>query len=107
MSDKTWIEEQKANRLFRGGGNGGDAHRMLEHSETNRILNKSQAKKFTSARMIGDVLGIDALDKFCTMLEKSQMCVGAETRQNFMKVAIEQWQGKLSHNKKITLENLV
>lgn len=105
---ETWIEEQKKNKLFRGGGRGGDAIRMLEHSLTNRILSASQGKKFTCARIIGDMLGVKCFDQYATYLEKAQMCVDGKTRSDFMRVAIEQWQGKINAHKKFTsLDNLV
>lgn len=107
MADKTWIEEQKANRLFRGGGRGGDAQKMLEHSPTNKYVSQGQGRKTTSARYIGEAMGIFSIGHLCDMIEQTQLCVDGRSRDNFMKVAIEQWQGKLSHNRKITLENLV
>ena len=107
MSDKTWIQEQKDNRLFRGSGQGGDAIKMLEISPTNRNISAVQGRKLTAARYINDLLGITAIDDLCDLVEEAQLCVDAESRQNFMKVAIEQWQGKMSNTKsKLTLENL-
>lgn len=107
MSEKTWIEEQKENRLFRGGGHGSDANRMLEHGPINRMLSATQARKISSARYIGELLGIRSLGHLCDLIEQAQMCVDSQTRRDFMKVAIEQWQGKVSAGKKFTIENLV
>lgn len=107
MSEKTWIQEQKENKLFRGSGHGSDASRMLEISPTNRILSASQGRKFTSARYLNDLLGITAIADLCDMLETAQLCVDAESRQNYMKVAIEQWQGKVAAGRKFSVESLV
>lgn len=107
MSEERWIDEQKKNRLFRGSGQGGDAIKMLEISPTNRILSPTQAKKLTAARFINDVLGITCISKLCDMVEAAQLCTDEKSRVEFMKVAIEQWQGKVAAaGKKITLENL-
>ena len=105
--DKTWIEEQKQNRLFRGGGHGGDAQRMLEHGPINRMLSTTQARKIPSARYIGELLGISTIGHFCDMIEQAQMCVDSKSRADYMKVAIEQWQGKIQAGKKFTVESLV
>lgn len=103
-----WIEEQKKNRLFRGVGTSGDAHEMLKHNPTNRILNVNGAKKIVSARYLGIIMKVRCIGELCDMIEQAQMCVDAQTRRDFMKVAIEQWQGKLaSAQKKFSIDNLV
>jgi hypothetical protein len=103
MSDKTWIEEQKENPLFRGIGHGGDAQRMLEKSDTNRYVNKRMAKMIIAARYLGGLLGVSCYDDLADMVESGQLCVDGRSRADFMKVAIEQWQGKINAAKsKIT-----
>lgn len=104
---QTWIEQQKNNRLFRGGGRGSDAERMLEHGETNRQLSVGMARKVTGARYIGRIIGVSCYAELAGMVEKAQMCVDARTRQDFMKVAIEQWQGKVQALKGKLLSELV
>lgn len=100
MSDQTtWIEEQKANRMFRHSGRGNDADRMLEHGDTNKITNRHQAQCVVAGRVMNDVLGITCLAELCDMVEKAQMVIDAQSRKDFMKVAIEQWQGKLQASK--------
>lgn len=106
MSEKRWIDEQKENRLFMGSGQGGDAAKMLEISPTNRILSPKQARKVTAARYINDLLGITCISKLCDMVEAAQLCTDEKSRVEFMKVAIEQWQGKIANAKRITLENI-
>lgn len=110
MSEERWIDEQKKFRFLEGGNTVNDAYRMLEYGEINRVHNIKMSRRFTSARFIGDCLGIGCINDLCTMLEKSQMCISGESRSNFMKVAIEQWQGKLANARARhvanTLENL-
>lgn len=101
MADiNTWIEDQKKNRLFRGGGSGSDAHAMLEISKTNRIISADQARKFTAARFLSSMLGTTVISDLVDMLECAQLCVDAKSRADYMKVAIEQWQGKLASAKR-------
>lgn len=107
-SNSTWIEEQKANRLFRGGGQNSDALKMLEHGPTNRYLSTVQGRKITSARIIGEIMGITCIGHLCDMIEKAQMCVDGRSRADFMKVAIEQWQGKIaSKQHKFSVSDMV
>ena len=105
MSD--WIEDQKKNQLLRGHGQGTDASRMLEISNTNRYVNSVQAKKLTSVRFLGKLLGIQCYDELADLVESAELCVDGRSRADFMKVAIEQWQGKLNSMKsKFNLEAL-
>ena len=94
--EDNWIDEQKKNRQFRGGGKGNDADRMLEYSETNRWLKGNQGQMIISIRMMANTLNAPCLFELCDMVEKAQLCADAESRKNFMKVAIEQWQAKLA-----------
>jgi len=107
MSEKTWIQEQKENRLFRGSGKGGDAIKMLEISPTNRIISPVQGRKLTAARYINKLLGITCINELCDLVEAAQLCVDAKSRSDFMKVAIEQWQGKVAAGRKFSVESLV
>lgn len=107
MSEKTWIQEQKDNRLFRGSGQGGDAVKMLDISPTNRRISAVQGRKLTAARYINDLLGISAISELCDMIEQAQLCVDGQSRADFMKVAIEQWQGKIAAGRKFSVESLV
>ena len=107
MSEETWIEQQKKNPLFMGSSLGSDANKMLEISPTNRVISGAQGRKLTGARYINQLLGITAIGDLCDLVEQAQLCVDARSRQDFMKVAIEQWQGKVQSNKKLSLENLV
>lgn len=104
-----WIEEQKKNRLFRGGLNtGNDADKMLRWGDTNRDLSVEQARKFTATRAMGIYFCLPSVTGLVDMFEKAQLCVNAKSREDFKQVAIEQWQGKLDKLKgKITLENVV
>lgn len=107
MSEATWIEQQKQNRLFRSGGQHSDAARMLEHSPTNRVLSVRQARIIPATRYIGQLMDIKCLGELCDMIEMAQMCVDAGSRKDFMKVAIEQWQGKVAAGRKFSVESLV
>lgn len=109
-NNMTWIEEQKKNRLFRGSGHGSDAAKMLEISQTNRIINTAQARKLIAARYLSKTLKIKSIDYLCDLVEAAQLCVDAQSRQDFMKVAIEQWQGKLAsagRNVRAYIESMV
>lgn len=106
MTKQRWIDEAKENDLFSGGETSSDANKMLEHSPTNRYLSSRQAKKFTGARFMGIMLGCQCIGDLVDMFEQAQLCVDAQSRKDFMKVAIEQFQGKISAKKKNVLENL-
>lgn len=104
MSEKTWIEEQKANRLFRGSGGGNDADRMLEFGYINKASDRDQSMKVITARILNITLGIACLGELADEVEKAQMIQDATARQDFMKVAIEQWQGKIAAAKNKFIE---
>lgn len=106
MGEETWIEQQKKNKLFRGSGKGNDADRMLEISDTNRITNRNQAQAIIAGRTMDIILGFNCLDELCDMVELAQLVMDAQSRKDFMRVAIEQWQGKIQASKK-TLEALL
>lgn len=106
MSDEKakWIEDQKKNKLFRGGGdNTNDANRMLEFGGVNRISSRNQQMKVITARVMARTLDAPCLNTLADLVETAQMVEGGIGRLQFMKVAIEQWQGKISAAKnKIT-----
>jgi len=110
MPNKSWIEEQKeVSGLFSGKGQGNDADRMLEYSETNRWLKGNQGQMIIAIRMmaktiIPDGIKNNCLTDLCDMVEKAQLCADAESRKNFMKVAIEQWQAKLASMRRRNME---
>jgi hypothetical protein len=103
---ETWIDEQKKNHMFRGGGKGNDADRLLEISKTNRWLRGNQPQLLTTVRVMADVLNSTCLRELCEMVEDAQLCMDEDSRKNFMKVAIEQWQGKLANLKHKTIDIL-
>lgn len=99
-ANKTWIEEQKAQQsLFRGPGHYGDADKLLEKSPANRFITVTQGKLIITARVLGQNLGINCLGELADAVEYAQLCVDKDSRKDFMKVAIEQWQGKLANAK--------
>lgn len=106
MSEQTWIEEQKKNRLFRGSSKGNDADRMLDFGDINKISDRDQAMKIIAARMINDTLGLTCISDLADCVEKAQSIQDGRARNDFMKVAIEQWQGKISAAKNRVLEAL-
>lgn len=108
MSEKTWIEEQKALRgIFRGGGRGNDADRMLEKSPANRSLTARQNKLIITCRTLDVVMGTTCMSELCDYVEYAQLVTDAQSRKDFMRVAIEQWQAKLATAKKKAVENLL
>lgn len=111
MSDnsKTWRQEQEENHMFRGQGRGGgnDADRMLELSRINLITYDRQAKLKIGVRGIGRTMQLASLEVTASDVEYSQMAIDAESRHNFMKVAIEQWQAKLAALKRKALETYI
>ncbi len=94
-----WISDQKENSLFRGGGDTSQSDRMLQYGGVNKIYTAKQARLITAARTWDKAMGLDVFSGLCTAVELSQMAVDAQARQDFMKVAIEQWQGKINAKK--------
>lgn len=107
MSEQDWIAEQKKNKLFRGGGRGNDADRMLEIGGINKSSDKNQTMKIIAARTINATLGITCISELCDMVETAQLIQDGRARADFMKVAIEQWQGKLMAAKNKAFEALL
>jgi hypothetical protein len=107
MPNQNWISEQKETRgLFSGKGLGNDADRMLEKSDINRWLKGRQPQLIITVRMLSKVLNAPCLGELCDMVESSQMVMDQDSRNKFMKVAIEQWQAKLAALRHKSLEVL-
>jgi hypothetical protein len=95
-NNENWVSEQEQAVLFDRTDGGGEAIKLLEKNETNRdILNSQQGKMLIIARTVGN-LGFSYMKDLCDEVEKVQMSVENGARKDFMKVAIEQWQGKLN-----------
>jgi hypothetical protein len=95
-NNENWITEQEQALMFDRTDGGGEAIKLLEKNETNRdILNSQQGKLLIIARMVGG-LGFSYMNELANEVEKTQMSVENQARRDFMKVAIEQWQGKLN-----------
>lgn len=100
MTKQSWIDEQKEiDGFFSGSGQTSDADKLLEKSPANRNLDKRQGKLTIAARLMGRNLGITCLDELCDDVEFAQLVIEKDSRKDFMKVAIEQWQGKLQSAK--------
>lgn len=100
MSDKTWIEEQKdIDGLFTGGSHRSDADKMFEISRTNRNIDKNMGRLLIVARTVGRNLGVNILHDLANEVELAQLTINKDSRKDFLRIAIEQWQGKLQANK--------
>jgi len=100
VSRTNWIEEQKEiDGFFSGRGRTSDADKLLEKSPGNRNIDKRQGKLFILGRSMGESLGISCLAELCDDAEYAQMCIEKDSRKDFMKVAIEQFYGKLQASK--------
>ncbi len=98
--EDTWKADQAGNTLFRGGGDGSQADRMLQYGGINKTLGDKQARLIIAARFWDTANPeIRLLGGLCAAVEVAQMAVGAQARREFMKVAIEQWQGKIEAKK--------
>lgn len=108
MPNKTWIEEQEENvKMFTGAGSAGEAIKLLEHSQTNRDITVQQAKIYTAARIFGLTTGFNMYCLAADYCEHAQMNIDDKARLDYMKVAIEQWQGKIQANAKKNLQALI
>lgn len=98
-NNENWITEQEQAVMFDRSDSGGEAIKLLEKNSTNRdVLNSQQGKLLIIARMAGS-LGFSYMNDLADDVEKTQMSVENGARKDFMKVAIEQWQGKLQTTK--------
>lgn len=100
MSKQSWIDEQKEiDGMFSGHGRTSDADKLLEKGLANRNLGVRQAKILMAGRLMGENLGIRCLGELCDQAEYAQLCIDKDSRKDFMKVAIEQWRGKIESGK--------
>lgn len=100
MPQENWIAEREQIALFRPGDDAAsDAIRLLEHSQTNRDISAKQGQLFTISRQLFLATGIEIYNLLPIELEKVQASVDDTARHDYMKVAIEQWQGKLANSK--------
>ncbi len=94
-TNENWIAEQEQALMFDRSDGGGDPIKLLEKYDTNRdILDGKQGKLLTIARVLSS-LGYSYLEDLADEVEKTQMSINNQARRDFMKVAIEQWQGKI------------
>lgn len=99
--NQDWIAEREDVWLFkRGEGGKTDAQALLEHSKTNRDISTEQGQLFSISRFFGRVHKISFYTDAPDELEMVQQNVDDTGRHDYMKVAIEQWQGKLANAKK-------
>jgi hypothetical protein len=107
MTDQdNWIAEREKIRLFKPGEDTSDAVRLLEHSPTNRDITQPQGKLFSISRILSRVTGMSIYSDMPDELEKVQASIDDMARHDYMKVAIEQWQGKIASSKSKTVEAL-
>ena len=101
-NEKIWIEQAEDNHMFSGGDSPGDAQRMLEISPTNRDLSGRQAMLLIINRGLCDINhGAVSIAQLCNDVEQAQLVTDGQSRKDFMKEAIEQWQGKLANSGKL------
>lgn len=99
VNGENWITEQEQILMFDRMDGGGEAIKLLEKNSTNRdIVSAEQGRLLIRARAMS-AIGFDYLDDLCDQVEKTQMSIDNQARKDFMKVSIEQWQGKLQNAK--------
>lgn len=96
---QNWIDEREAIRLFKPGRESSDAIRLLEHGKTNRDITQRQGVLFSVSRILAAATGFEFYNELPTELEKVQASIDDVARHDYMKVAIEQWQGKIQSAK--------
>lgn len=114
--EETWIARAEKITLFRNQGKGSEAVRLLEISPTNRIIiDRHQALVLLAARTgamrFRSHYSVDKskwawMDNMCNILEEHQLTFAGTSREQFMKVAIAQFQGMVSKAKN-EVENFV
>lgn len=108
MTEKMWIEQAEENHMFSGGEKTGDADRLLELNRTNRIVSAEQTVLLTINRALARINHDSAfLNDLCLEVEQSQLVCDGQSRDQFMKVAIEQYQAKLANAKRSLAEKLL
>jgi hypothetical protein len=107
MDKAEWIKTQEEHHLFSHDGDSSDADALLEHGITNRdIATPHQGRLLNVARIMSSATGVRFYSDLADAVERCQMNVDNQARRDYMKVAIEQWQGKLANAKK-SVEALV
>lgn len=78
MSQISWIEQQEANKLFRGADVGKLALHLLKISKTNRIVTEKGSKLLMACRMLNIRLGenYNWLSDVADMCEEYQLTIG-------------------------------
>jgi len=95
VTGENWITEQEQALMFDRTDGGGEAIKLLEKNTTNRdIISADQGRALIRARAVS-ALGFSFLDDLCDQVEKTQMNINNQARKDFMRVVIEQWQGKM------------
>lgn len=108
MSEDNWIDEQEKNDLFMGGERSGDADRMLEKSPANRLISSEQSVLLTINRALARVNhDSEFINQICDDVEYSQLACDGKARDDFMKVAIEQFQAKLANMRRSLADKLL
>lgn len=115
MGEENWIETAEKITLFRNQGRGAEPARLLEISPTNRILvDTDQAVLLLINRTVSSRVRSYYPDNkskylYTTQIpdnvEEHQLTMDGKSREQFMKVAIAQYQGK-NDKVKNELENL-
>jgi hypothetical protein len=107
--EETWIQTAEKITLFRNQGRGAEAARLLEISPTNRIIiDRNQAIILMVNRVIQNrMTKLYPDDKFkytwitgiLDGVEEHQLTIDGKSREQFMKVAIAQYQGQNAKQK--------
>lgn len=106
MSEETWIDEAEKDELLRVGESSNDPMQLLKIWATNRDVFADQGRLLIACRLQRDASGFDIYGLLADRVEETQLVVDAQSRKDFMKVAIEQWQGKLANLKARILNNM-
>ena len=101
---ENWISERERIALFKPGDDTSDAVKLLEHSKTNRDITQRQGVLFSVSRVLAEATGFDFYNDLPTELEKVQANIDDVARHDYMKVAIDQWQGKMQSAKSKNVE---
>lgn len=110
MTQKSWIEQQEANSLFRGADVSSLALRLLEISATNRIVTEEESKLLMAVRMLNMRLGEewDWLSRVADMCEEYQLTIGEpkNSRQAFVEALRIELTGQVEERKRSGLIGL-
>lgn len=114
MGQETWIEKAEQFSLFSNSGKGAEAARLLEISNTNRlIVDEDQAVILQLCRFIGGRLDslyndkrYDWWNESLVRVEEHQATMDGYTREQYIKVAIEQGRAANAMKNKSDMEIL-